>query len=63
MWRAELKAGDMIDVNAIGDDKEKTKGWVQARIERAEGEILSLVFPDLTTDFDTDVPRWSTDIA
>lgn len=62
-WRAELKAGDMVDVNLVADDKDKVKGWVQGRIERAEGEILSLVFPELPADFDTDLPRWSTDLA
>ena len=31
----------------MADDKDKIKGWVQARIDRAEGEILSLVFPEL----------------
>ena len=62
-WRDELKPGDQVDINVMGDDKDKVKGWVQARVERAEGEVLSLIFPELPADFETDMPRWSTDIA
>ena len=47
----------------VADDKDKTKGWCQARIERINGELLSLVFPDLTSDFDCDLPAWSVEIA
>lgn len=47
LWREDLKEGDQIDINVMADDKDKIKGWVQARIDRAEGEILSLVFPEL----------------
>lgn len=45
------------------DDKQKSRGWVQCRIDRVEGDILSLVFPDLPTDWDADYDRWSTDLA
>ena len=62
-WRQQLKAGDQVDVLINGDDKEKTKGWCQARVERVDGELLSLVFPDLTSDHDLDLPAWSVEIA
>jgi len=26
-WRNTLKVGDKLDVNIIGDEKNKTKGW------------------------------------
>jgi hypothetical protein len=28
-WRNELQVDDIIDVKIIGDDKDKTKGWVR----------------------------------
>ena len=55
--------GDQLDVNMVCDDKQKIKGWVQATITRIEGDLLSLVFPELTVDYDHDLERWSTDIA
>lgn len=33
-WRNDLKVGDKIDINILGDDKGKTKGWVQGEIEQ-----------------------------
>ncbi len=62
-WRNNLKEGDKVDVSVIGDEKQKTKGWVQGVIERINGEILSIMFPDLPADFDCDYAKWSTDIA
>lgn len=62
-WRSALKVGDQVDVKVSGDEKDKTSGWAQACITRIEGELLSVVFPELPTDFDRDVAVWSTDVA
>lgn len=62
-WRNDLKVGDKLDVNIIGDEKNKTKGWAQGVIERISNEVLTLIFPDLPTDYDQDIASWSTDIA
>ena len=62
-WRKELKVGDSLDVNIDGDDKQKVKGWVQGRIERIEGDLLSLTFPFLPTEYDMDIERYSVDLA
>ena len=53
----------MIDVKVLGDDKDKTKGWVRGQVERISGDMLSVIFPDLPVDFDCDIDKWSTDIA
>ena len=62
-WRQALKVGDQVDVKVSGDDKDKATGWAQGRITRVEGELLSVVFPELPADFDRDIAVWSTDVA
>lgn len=49
-WRKTLIVGGMVDVNIEADDRHKLKGWVQAKIERVEGDLLSLIFPGLPLD-------------
>ena len=55
--------GDRIDINIVGDEKDMTKGWCQALIERVQGEYLSVIFPELPAEHDMNIPYWSTDIA
>lgn len=62
-WRNDLVVGAKVDVNSVADAKEKTKGWLQGTIERVEGDLLSVVFPELPVEFDRDIDRWSTDVA
>mmetsp|Transcript_393 Transcript_393/g.548 ORF Transcript_393/g.548 Transcript_393/m.548 type:complete len:291 (-) Transcript_393:8442-9314(-) len=62
-WRKDLKVGDRVDVNVDGDNKFKTKGWVQGEIERISGDILSIVIPELPPSFDLDIDRWSINLA
>lgn len=62
-WRSALKVGDQVDVKVSGDDKDKATGWAQGHVTRVEGELLSVVFPELPTDFDRDIAVWSTDVA
>jgi len=50
-----------VHINA--DDKQKIQGWAQAKIERVDNDLLSLVFPHLPVETDCDIDRWSTDIA
>ena len=50
-----------MHINA--DDKQKIQGWAQAKIERVDNDLLSLVFPYLPVETDCDIDRWSTDIA
>jgi len=63
LWRKDLKQGDSVDVNIWSDDKQKVKGWVQGRVERVEGDLLSIVFPHLPVEYDMDMERWSIDLA
>jgi hypothetical protein len=62
-WRADLIVGTWVDVHITGDDKQKSQGWVQAKIERVDNDVLSLIFPQLPVDYDCDMDRWSTEIA
>lgn len=62
-WRQTVKVGDKIDVNIDGDNKLKTKGWVQGEVERISGDIFSIMIPDLPPNYDLDIDRWSINLA
>lgn len=62
VWRKELKVGDKVDVQVVGDDKKKTQGWLQGEISEVEDDLLSVIFPKSTPDYDTSVSRWSNNL-
>lgn len=65
-WRNDLKEGDMVDALVHHYDRVRTSrgaGWSQAKIERADGDTLYLIFPTETKDADRPLDRWSVEIA
>ena len=61
-WREEMKVGDMVDVYTVGDEKNKTHGWMQGQINGIEGDDISVIFPKSPSDFDLIISRWSNKI-
>ena len=53
----------MVDVYTVGDEKNKTHGWMQAEINGIDDDDISVIFPKSSSDFDHVVNRWSNKIA
>ena len=43
-WRKELQPGDKVDVRVKADEKSTLTGWLQAKINAIEGDMIMIQF-------------------